>query len=519
MNNENTVFQSLAIIEENIREKLTVEKLAESLHFSKYHYQRIFREAVGDSVMRYVTGRKLTLAAADLVETEDNILDIALRYGYDSHEGFTRSFRAYTGVTPKEYRKYRSSVSSPKTDAEKEKCAMLYSKSTDEMIRALNGLIVQAKETAEGIRKSKEADPETAAYYSDFWDYFADKTDAMADTLTETLERITVIAKRPDEITARFIIVKTVEEAFFQSNIIAFQMGLMISGANPEHRSVLRETGDKLIALSGNARITSVKIAGFFNELAAMIFGDIRNNAAEKINKAVQKGKEAVKMLTESTEGQYTYIAEEVEIITKELSFTALEKMTAELLEDWIFRLDIITFSADMDALRTPSHKMLFNGISDFKEQLEEAADFFRSLSEDIIASFEDTSKKAVMQRTERRYGDLAFQENILLFYLKGEVQKLEKHLNKEQKAVFVNIFEKINTVIRLANHSDLIDIDISSVVKKEMAENIREIYSELTALKEELGSYGSSVGFIAEELRQCNICRCVEKGGENYWL
>lgn len=508
MNNENTVFQSLAIIEENIREKLTVEKLAESLHFSKYHYQRIFREAVGDSVMRYVMGRKLTLAAADLVETEDNILDIALRYGYDSHEGFTRSFRAYTGITPKEYRKYRSSVSSPKTNAEKEKCVMLYSKSTDEMIRALNGLIVQAKETAEGIRKSKEADPETAAYYSDFWDYIADKTDAMADTLTETLERITVIAKRPDEITARFIIVKTVEEAVFQSNIIAVQTGLMISRAKPEHRPVLRETGDKLTALSGNARITSVKIAGFFNELAAMIFGDIRNNAAEKINKAVQKGKEAVKMLTESSEGQYSYIEEEVEIITKELSFTALEKMTAELLEDWIFRLDIITFSADIDALSTPSHKTLFNGISDFKKQLEETADFFRSLSEDIIASFEDKSKKAVTQRTEgRKYGDLAFQENILLFYLKGEVQKLEKHLNNEQKAVFVNIFEKMNTVIRLANHSDLIYGDISSAVKKEMAENMQEIYSELTALKEELGSYGSSVGFIAEELRRCNIC------------
>ena len=47
-------MKSLAVIEEKIQEKLTVESLAGSLHFSRYHYQRLFREAVGESVMRYV---------------------------------------------------------------------------------------------------------------------------------------------------------------------------------------------------------------------------------------------------------------------------------------------------------------------------------------------------------------------------------------------------------------------------------------------------------------------------------
>ena len=108
MNNENTVFESLAMIEEKIHERLTVESLAESLHFSKYHYQRIFREAVGDSVMRYVTKRRIALAAEELAQTDNTVLEIALRYGYDSHEGFTRSFRSYMGITPTEYRKYHS---------------------------------------------------------------------------------------------------------------------------------------------------------------------------------------------------------------------------------------------------------------------------------------------------------------------------------------------------------------------------------------------------------------------------
>ena len=79
------------MIEERIREKLTVEALARGVHFSKYHYQRMFREAVGDSVMGYVTRRKLALAAGELADTDSTVLEIALRYGYDSHEGFTLS--------------------------------------------------------------------------------------------------------------------------------------------------------------------------------------------------------------------------------------------------------------------------------------------------------------------------------------------------------------------------------------------------------------------------------------------
>ena len=108
MKEKNPIFRSLAMIEELLQEKLTVEMLAEDIHFSKYHYQRIFREAVGETVMGYVNRRRLSLAAEELAGTKDSVLSIALKYGYDSHEGFTRSFKAYLGVTPTEYRKYHS---------------------------------------------------------------------------------------------------------------------------------------------------------------------------------------------------------------------------------------------------------------------------------------------------------------------------------------------------------------------------------------------------------------------------
>ncbi len=87
-----------------------------------------------------------------LPHKETTILEIALKYGYDTHEGFTRSFRAYMGVTPAEYRKYHCAVSSPAVP--KERCVMMYSKVTDEMLRELNALIVQAKEAADYTRKT-----------------------------------------------------------------------------------------------------------------------------------------------------------------------------------------------------------------------------------------------------------------------------------------------------------------------------------------------------------------------------
>ena len=102
MDQENPIFRSLALIEEKIHERLTVENLARNAHFSKYHYQRMFREAVGESVMQYVTRRRISLAAGELAGTDSNILEIALKYGYDSHEGFTRSFLTAMGVSPAE---------------------------------------------------------------------------------------------------------------------------------------------------------------------------------------------------------------------------------------------------------------------------------------------------------------------------------------------------------------------------------------------------------------------------------
>ena len=513
MNNENTVFESLAMIEEKIHERLTVESLAESLHFSKYHYQRIFREAVGDSVMRYVTKRRIALAAEELAQTDNTVLEIALRYGYDSHEGFTRSFRSYMGITPTEYRKYHSFTGFPKIKKQKERCAVMYSKATDEIIRELNGLIVQAKETAEYIRTNGKSDSE--AGMSKLWDYIANKTDAMSDKLTEALERVTAIEQRPDEITAMFMIVKTVEYAVFQSDTAAFQAGLTISRSNAERRDLFRPILNKLDTLSQNARIKSCNISEFFNELAALIFEDMRTAARREIQKAVETGEAVYKLLMENRELPYSYIAEGISDITRELSFGLLEDITVEWFEDYVSRLEIITFSADLDAICTPAHKKLFDGLSAFKEQMSNAAEFFGSLSDDVVKAFDDP--KRVSFTAKKNYGDKAFKENTLLFYLKGETEKLEPYLNEEQKAAFNGVFDKLRIVIRLANRFDKAYEDTVFIVEREIEKLMNEVYEEVKLKADELGERGASIGYIAEELRFCAIYRRTVKLNDTF--
>lgn len=495
MDNTNLIFCSLAVIEENIHEKLTVESLAASIHLSKFHYQRMFREAVGDSVMRYVTRRKLSLAAEDLAKTDASILDIALKYGYDSHEGFTRSFRSHMGVSPKEYRKYHLSINSPQT--KKERNTMFYSKTTDEIIQNLNNMIVQIKETAAYTRQNKETNARDAAtFYSGFWEAIAANTDTLADELTMVLSRVTDITQCKDGISARFLIVKAIEDTAFKANIMAFQIRLFLARAKPEHRTAYEPLCVKYVDLARNVQIKVGKIVDFFNELSALIFQDMRKNGTRKLQDAIAAGNMAVRKLSEDATLFYGYIADEIDEITKELASLSLEDVCISVLEDYLFRLDIIASAAELDMLRMPSHKPLLDGIPAFKKQLEDAVSFFQNLSEDVIGKMAGPDKEVPLKRTAgKKYSDLAFQNKILLFYLKGEIQKLGEILNPEQKAGFDDICKELNLTAQLACHAT------DETSPNEITKILQQVYQKMMAAADSLGIYGAPIQFIGEEI------------------
>lgn len=98
----------LEVIDHSIRqqndEALTLQYLAHRLGYSEYHFSRKFREISGMSFRDYLRYRRLAFALKALRDTDRSILEIAVDYGFSSHEAFTRAFREAYGLTPSEYR-------------------------------------------------------------------------------------------------------------------------------------------------------------------------------------------------------------------------------------------------------------------------------------------------------------------------------------------------------------------------------------------------------------------------------
>lgn len=112
MNNNAVVKKVVDYIETHIDEDLPLEKIAGELSYSKFYIARIFTKETKCTVYKYIQGRRLTLAAQKLVETEQPIVEIAYEAHYDSQQAFTLAFKQIYGCTPGIYRK--NSVFYPK---------------------------------------------------------------------------------------------------------------------------------------------------------------------------------------------------------------------------------------------------------------------------------------------------------------------------------------------------------------------------------------------------------------------
>jgi len=101
MNNWIEGIQSaIEYMENNLTEDIKVKDVAEKAYVSEFHFQRIFSALCGISVGEYIRNRRMTLAAKELAAKETKVIDVAMKYGYDSPDSFSRAFQKFHGVTP-----------------------------------------------------------------------------------------------------------------------------------------------------------------------------------------------------------------------------------------------------------------------------------------------------------------------------------------------------------------------------------------------------------------------------------
>ncbi len=91
-------------IDNNLGRTLSIDEVAAKSGYSKWHLQRMFRSVTHKTLGEYIRERRLARAAEALCTTRRPVFDIALQYGYESQQTFSRVFRRQFELTPTAYR-------------------------------------------------------------------------------------------------------------------------------------------------------------------------------------------------------------------------------------------------------------------------------------------------------------------------------------------------------------------------------------------------------------------------------
>ena len=96
--------ESMDYIEQNLTGKLDIEEIARIAALSPFYYQRIFGALCQMTVGDYIRARRMTLAAQELSSADVKVIDVALKYGYESPDSFAKAFTRFHGISPSKAR-------------------------------------------------------------------------------------------------------------------------------------------------------------------------------------------------------------------------------------------------------------------------------------------------------------------------------------------------------------------------------------------------------------------------------
>ena len=91
--------QAIRYIEEHLTEEIDYECLGKAACCSAYHFQRMFAYMAEVPLSEYIRRRRMSLAAADLKCTDEKVVELALKYGYQSPTAFNRAFQSVHAVS------------------------------------------------------------------------------------------------------------------------------------------------------------------------------------------------------------------------------------------------------------------------------------------------------------------------------------------------------------------------------------------------------------------------------------
>ena len=106
------IQRAIDYIEANLSETIDYEEVAKKCYSSSYHFQRVFSILCGFTLGEYIRNRRLTLAGRELTITNAKVIDVALKYGYESPDSFAKAFQKFHGILPSQARNNGSNLKS-----------------------------------------------------------------------------------------------------------------------------------------------------------------------------------------------------------------------------------------------------------------------------------------------------------------------------------------------------------------------------------------------------------------------
>lgn len=100
MNNLDKLNDVIKYIENNLTNSIDGKKICQILCVNEYTAYRIFNFITGISLTEYIRNRRLSMAGLELINSDVKIIDLALKYGYDSPISFSRAFKKFHGINP-----------------------------------------------------------------------------------------------------------------------------------------------------------------------------------------------------------------------------------------------------------------------------------------------------------------------------------------------------------------------------------------------------------------------------------
>ena len=99
-----SIRTAIDYMEDHLEDNISAQDVADHVFLSPFFLQKGFSLMTGYGIGEYIRNRRLYLAALDLKETKDKVIDIALRYCYETPESFTKAFSRFHGATPLQVR-------------------------------------------------------------------------------------------------------------------------------------------------------------------------------------------------------------------------------------------------------------------------------------------------------------------------------------------------------------------------------------------------------------------------------